>query len=526
MTKARTIADLGTGFVNISDTGTEGTKVASGTTAQRGSTAGQFRFNSTTGKFEGRNSSTFLSIDTSPVVSSINNTNVQPNAGGNATFVITGSGFESGATASFIGANASTVTASSTTVDNATQITAVAANSSFAAAGEPYDVKVTNTSGLAGQLDNQINVDSSPEWQTASGTLATINDNVSGTHATVSATDVDGDTVAYSLQSGSLGGINLNSSTGALSGDPTNVNSSTTLNFTLRATAGGKTADRAFAIVVNPSLARTILSSINFASGNASYSANSGLNVFLDPADTTSYSGSGSSVTNLAHTALSNTESGTNTFTITNMNFTSAGAGSYLTHTSDSTTDLRGGSNPSSAWSNDSNDAKAFCGWWYATDDLNNSSNKLWCMNDGDWGPAAQYGIRIQGNTFKQLQGSDGHGDNQGSTTLPTITTTNKWLFICCFGKSGTGAYKGIARAEDTNLTDVYNSSTFSYSTSANTPHPFTFGSRPDSRSDKNPSGTRMGFQAAWLNEDLSSQTLAQMKTFFEAVFDQTKSNY
>ena len=36
MTKARTIADLGTGFVNISDTGTEGTKVASGTTAQRG----------------------------------------------------------------------------------------------------------------------------------------------------------------------------------------------------------------------------------------------------------------------------------------------------------------------------------------------------------------------------------------------------------------------------------------------------------------------------------------------------------
>ena len=39
MTKARTIADLGTGFVNISDTGTEGTKVESGTTAQRGSTA-------------------------------------------------------------------------------------------------------------------------------------------------------------------------------------------------------------------------------------------------------------------------------------------------------------------------------------------------------------------------------------------------------------------------------------------------------------------------------------------------------
>ena len=48
MSKNRTIANLGTGFVNITDTGTEGTKVASGTTAQRGSTAGQFRFNTTT----------------------------------------------------------------------------------------------------------------------------------------------------------------------------------------------------------------------------------------------------------------------------------------------------------------------------------------------------------------------------------------------------------------------------------------------------------------------------------------------
>ena len=35
-------------FNNISDQGTEGTKVATGTTAQRGSTQGQLRFNTTT----------------------------------------------------------------------------------------------------------------------------------------------------------------------------------------------------------------------------------------------------------------------------------------------------------------------------------------------------------------------------------------------------------------------------------------------------------------------------------------------
>ena len=74
MTKARDIADFK--FENITDTGTEGTKVASGTTAQRGSTQGQFRFNSTTNKFEGSNGSTFISIEGTPVISSVANTNI------------------------------------------------------------------------------------------------------------------------------------------------------------------------------------------------------------------------------------------------------------------------------------------------------------------------------------------------------------------------------------------------------------------------------------------------------------------
>ena len=47
MTKARDIADFK--FENITDTGTEGTKVALVATAQRGSTQGQIRFNSTNG---------------------------------------------------------------------------------------------------------------------------------------------------------------------------------------------------------------------------------------------------------------------------------------------------------------------------------------------------------------------------------------------------------------------------------------------------------------------------------------------
>ena len=60
MTKARDIADFK--FENIVDTGTEGTKVATGTTGQRGSTQGQIRFNTTTGLAEYYNGSSFTKI--------------------------------------------------------------------------------------------------------------------------------------------------------------------------------------------------------------------------------------------------------------------------------------------------------------------------------------------------------------------------------------------------------------------------------------------------------------------------------
>jgi hypothetical protein len=255
MTKARTIADLGTGFVNISDSGTTGTKVASGTTEQRGSTAGQIRFNTTTGLAEYYTGSEFKVIDSPPTVTVVSPLEVDSAAGGNITFTITGSNFNSGATVKFIGNDATEITASTTTVNSGSSISAIIARSSFVGAKEPYDIKVINSSGLSGTLDNQINVDVSPAWSTASGTLATISDVATGTHATVSATDADGDTVSYSETGGTVlttAGLTLNSSTGAISGDPTNVNTSTTYSFNLRATANSKTVDRAFNIVVNP----------------------------------------------------------------------------------------------------------------------------------------------------------------------------------------------------------------------------------------------------------------------------------
>ena len=246
MTKARDIADFK--FENIVDTGTEGTKVASGTTAQRGSTTGQLRFNSTTGLAEYYDGTNFKSIDSPPTVSSVSPTEVDSAGGGTQDIVITGSNFASGATVKAIANNATEVTPTTVVVNSATQITATFTESDFSNSLEPYDIKVTNVSGLAATLADQINVDTSPTWNTASGSLGSFN-NYDTVNVSATATDAEGDTITYSVQTGSLpSGLSLNSSTGAITGTLGGVGSSTTTNFTLRATANSKTADRAFSI--------------------------------------------------------------------------------------------------------------------------------------------------------------------------------------------------------------------------------------------------------------------------------------
>ena len=252
MTKARTIADLGTGFVNISDSGTAGTKVASGTTGQRGSTAGQIRFNTTTGLAEYYTGTEFKVIDAPPTITAVSPLLVDSNAGGNITFTITGSNFGSGAVTKFIGNDATEITASTTTVNSSSSISAIIARSSFVNAKEPYDVKVLNTSGLSGILDNQISVDTPVAWSTSAGTLGTFNGE-SSQSITLTATDSNSDTITYSILSGSLpSGLSLNSSTGVLSGTLTDVASQTTSTFTIRASTTDANADRAFSITVNP----------------------------------------------------------------------------------------------------------------------------------------------------------------------------------------------------------------------------------------------------------------------------------
>ena len=270
MTKARDIADFK--FENIVDTGTEGTKVASGTTAQRGSTTGQFRFNSTTGKFEGTNGSTFISIEGTPVVSSVNNTNItQAQIDAGFDLVITGNNFSSGDSVKFIANDDTEFISPTTTINSATQITA-RVNSTIDPTKEPYKIQVVSAGGLTGILNNAFNIDAKPVYTTAAGNILNTFEG-SSVNTSIVATDPESDAITFAVQSGSLPtGLSM-SSAGAITGTAPNVTGSATSNFTIRATSGTNTTDRAFNIVVGDQPTGGTIST--YSSGGVNYRVHS-----------------------------------------------------------------------------------------------------------------------------------------------------------------------------------------------------------------------------------------------------------
>ena len=510
-------------FENINDTGTEGTKVATGTTAQRGSTTGQWRYNTTTGFFEGRNTSgVFSTLEPTPTVTSVDDGEVDSAAGGNQTIVIAGTNFTSGAVVTFVGNAGANFDASTTTVDNGTQITAVSPKASFLNAQEPYKIKVTSSSGVAGSsATGLISVDNTPTWSTSAGSLGSISEDATGNHFTVAAADTDGDTIAYSLQSGSLAGLSLNSSTGVISGDPTDVSSDTTNSFTLRATAGSKTVDRAFTYVTTniPTFYDQIVTSqgLNYTNRN--------LGILIDPYDTNSDPGSGS-LTNRSGHPVANSSAALNGLTRGG-----SGKGKYWSVDSGSNSYISFG-NPTNL-TNDSTDSWAYCGWWrpsWEVDDTSESNKIIWALNDGDWSPNSQIGVRFgQGNGFRVHSGGTSSLLNVG---IPSATYTNNWVFLAVWHRVGGGMYAGQAFATATNLSDHITHTTYSSSTGNSSGNNLIIGARPDNTSEDTHDGTYIGPQAAWFASSgansfvSSSESWTEARTQFEAIFDATKGRY
>jgi hypothetical protein len=236
--------------------GTGAALLAKGTTAQRpGSPVeGHLRYNTTIGLYEQYTATGWQAVDAPPTVSNISGT---INENTNSTITITGTGFKSGATVYVDGAAVGNISRSMvTTFVSSTQLTfATNATSVNFTGGSSFDIRVINTSGLSGVLSAAGTIDRDPVWSTAAGTIATIND-AYGSYSpivTLSAPDPDGGSTTYAVTSGSLPpGTSLNSSTGAISGDPTDVATSTTSTFTVTATSNTQAVPRTFSIIVNP----------------------------------------------------------------------------------------------------------------------------------------------------------------------------------------------------------------------------------------------------------------------------------
>jgi len=209
-----------------------------------------------------------------PTVSSVSPTNVLTGDGtGNATFTITGVRFDATATAKLVTTGGTEVNFDSVTRDSDTQITAVIAISSLSNANEPYDVKVINGNGLANTLTDQINIDATPIFVTASGSLgdSVLVDNAGS--FSVNATDPEsaGD-VTFELQSGSLPpGYSITNTaaeggTAIISGTDSTTSSTTTFNFVLRAVdAASNTSSRSFSITSRALVSESFTSSSTFS---------------------------------------------------------------------------------------------------------------------------------------------------------------------------------------------------------------------------------------------------------------------
>ena len=265
MTKARDISkllstangkiageNLDVSFENITDTGTEGTKVASGTTAERGSTVGQIRFNSTTGLAEYYDGSQFKSIDAPPSVASVSPANVgQSTISSNPSLVITGTNFSSTVTVKITGNDGTEYTPVSTTRNSNTQIT-ITLPSTLTNTNEAYDVTVQNISGLNFTLADAFNINATPVFGVASGSLGTLafDDRASSNLTSITATDDEGTTVTFSITTGSPpAGLTFNSN-GTWSGTADSVGTTATSNFTVTATDGGESVTRDYSITV------------------------------------------------------------------------------------------------------------------------------------------------------------------------------------------------------------------------------------------------------------------------------------
>ena len=250
------IKTTGVDLDNLEIGGTEAARMPQGTTAQRANAqAGDIRYNSTLDSLEQYKATGWEGISSPPVVASVSPDNIDE-SDTTQTLVVTGSAFDTLATAVLLTSGNVTRAPTTSVRNSATQITMTYSGSDTLTTDEgPYSIKVTNGTGLSATLSGAVTLDDAPNWSTSAGSLGTVFEDEAITTITVAATDPENGTISYSVTSGALPtGLSLGSANGQITGTP-NVNdaysaSGTTHNFTITASDGtGNTTPRAFSIL-------------------------------------------------------------------------------------------------------------------------------------------------------------------------------------------------------------------------------------------------------------------------------------
>ena len=242
-------------------TGTKAITTPKGTTGERvGAESGELRFNTTTNLMEYYDGTQWKAIDAPPTISSVSPATFVSDGSTIHTITVTGGNFGAGLTAKFIGQDGTEYTPGTTTVVSLSSVT-MTTLTSMTVANEPYDIKITNVSGLFATLENALDAGSSPAFTASAGSLGTLSDGGRAATGLTSqtfgpATDADGQQIRYSITSGSLPpGLRLGTANdgnnGKILGTATAVVSDTTSSFTISATDGVNTASRAYSITVN-----------------------------------------------------------------------------------------------------------------------------------------------------------------------------------------------------------------------------------------------------------------------------------
>ena len=186
--------------------------------------------------------------ETKPTVANVSQTIAPATA---TTISITGTGFASIPSVTFVNGSTGAITNANTV--SFTNATTLSVNVTLAAGN--YFVRVENPTGLAGRSTNNIiTASTAPSFSTAAGSLGTIAGNFSGTVATVAGSSDSAITFSETtnvLTNASQANCTLNGSTGAITTSDFGGSSTTptTYNFTLRITdQENQTADRSFSL--------------------------------------------------------------------------------------------------------------------------------------------------------------------------------------------------------------------------------------------------------------------------------------